>query len=922
MKIQRTPIASAVALLLVGAAMPGWAQQAPAPAGAASAPRGAQQLETVTVTGIRGALEQSLNQKRNADSVVEVITSEDVGKMPDKNIADSLQRVPGVTISSASASEGGFDENDRVSLRGTNPSLTQTTINGHMIGSGDWFVLNQVGTVGRSVSYSLLPSELIKRVEVRKSATADIMEGGVAGTVDIVTFKPLDFKKQLTAEASIGIVHSSLPSKTDPQANAMVAWQNDTKTAGILVQAFSEKRHLRRDGQETLGYGTIAPGSAIATSNPDLAGVAYPNAIGSALFEQTRERYGALVDVQFKPLDNLVVDLNGFLSHMKATNYNRNYLVWTSHILNGGAGQAPAPGYVVSNGTLVSASFPNQGTDLTPANRRQYVIDDQIYRPGANSETSFLDLGGKYTVNDKLSFDGRIGTSKGKGETPKQAVFEGDVFNTGATYGLHGIGSPADASVPNGNPSVFTGTTLDWIFGASPARTNDKEDWAQIDGQYALEGGTFTAIKFGLRTSKHTRDTTWIAQGPNFAGADPFAPANLPAWNGETYPSNFGSGLGGGNFPRQPWQIDPGVLEAWSDVYANRDPVTRQYWPGEFKIKETTTAGYVMGSFEGSGWRGNAGLRLVRTKENVLVNIAIPQLTPGPTGDCAPTLPCSVPGAITTSAFGAFRQQEVPNTYNDALPSANIAFDLSKDIVARLAAARTLARPDFSALGGAVSLDDLNHTGNGGNPNLKPIRSTNFDATVEWNFAPRSLLSAGLFYMNLTNYVSFGVSPATYFNVQTGRFETYSVSSPVNSKGKVKGFELAYQAPLFGNFGVLANYTYADAKEDGGGPLVGASKNTYNASGYYEDDRFNARLNYSYRSTFYNGLDRSTAQYQYNTGTVSASFGYKISENLIVSIEGRNLNNPVLKYYAANPDQPTAFYSNGRQYYLTLRGKL
>ena len=264
----------------------------------------------------------------------------------------------------------------------------------------------------------------------------------------------------------------------------------------------------------------------------------------------------------------------------------------------------------------------------------------------------------------------------------------------------------------------------------------------------------------------------------------------------------------------------------------------------------------------------------------------------------------------------------MPNTYNDALPSANIAFDLSKDIVARLAAARTLARPDFSALGGAVSLDDLNHTGNGGNPNLKPIRSTNFDATVEWYFAPRSLVSAGLFYMNLTNYVSFGAAPASYFNVQTGRFETYNVSSPVNSKGKVKGFELAYQAPLFGNFGVLANYTYADAKEDGGGPLVGASKNTYNASGYYEDDRFNARLNYSYRSTFYNGLDRSSAQYQYNTGTVSASFGYKISENLIVSIEGRNLNNPVLKYYAANPDQPTAFYSNGRQYYLTLRGKL
>src|SRR5436305_13222085 len=116
--------------------------------------------------------------------------------------------------------------------------------------------------------------------------------------------------------------------------------------------------------------------------------------------------------------------------------------------------------------------------------------------------------------------------------------------------------------------------------------------------------------------------------------------------------------------------------------------------------------------------------------------------------------------------------------YLDILPSIYASFDVTHDFVIRVAASETMSRPDYSALGGAVSLDDLNHTGNGGNPNLKPIRSTNFDATVEWYFAPRSLVSAGLFYMNLTNYVSFGAAPASYFNVQTGRFETYNVSSP------------------------------------------------------------------------------------------------------------------------------------------------
>jgi iron complex outermembrane receptor protein len=183
-------------------------------------------------------------------------------------------------------------------------------------------------------------------------------------------------------------------------------------------------------------------------------------------------------------------------------------------------------------------------------------------------------------------------------------------------------------------------------------------------------------------------------------------------------------------------------------------------------------------------------------------------------------------------------------------------------------------------------------------------------------------LSAGLFYMDLNNYVSYGTSQLQYLNIKTGAYETFNVSSPTNSSGKVQGLELSYQQPIGAGFGTIANYTYADAEETGGGPLVGASKNTYNLTGYYENDSFSARVNYSFRSKFYNGLDRSTAQYQDDTDNVSASIGYKISENLTVTLDGMNLNNPKLKYYANNPDQPTAFYVNGRQYYLSLRLKM
>jgi iron complex outermembrane receptor protein len=332
-----------------------------------------------------------------------------------------------------------------------------------------------------------------------------------------------------------------------------------------------------------------------------------------------------------------------------------------------------------------------------------------------------------------------------------------------------------------------------------------------------------------------------------------------------------------------------------------------------------------MANLEGNGWSGNAGLRVVQTKVNVLTNVAIPQ---NPTGnpatptDCAPLAPCSVPGAITTSAFGAFYRQPVANTHNDVLPSLNLRTRVNREMDLVAGIARTMARPDFSALGGSVSLDDLNRTGNGGNPNLKPVRSNNYNVGLEWYFARRALLQAGLFHMDLTSYVSFGVSQASYFNQQTGTFQTYNVSSPINTKGKVSGLELGWQQPIANNFGAIVNYTFADGEEQSGAPLVGTSKHTYNLVGYFENETFNARLAYNYRSAFFNGLDRATAQNQAATATLAATLGWKINDSLSLNFDAMNLNNPVLKYYAANTSQPTAFYVNGRQYYLTLRARM
>jgi iron complex outermembrane receptor protein len=887
-------------------------------------PDASSAVEEVVVTGIRHSEEQSLQVKRAADSVVEVITAEDVGKMPDKNVADSLTRVVGVSTSSASANEGGFDENDRVSMRGTSPSLTQTLINGHGVAAGDWFVLTQLTEVGRSVSYTLLPSELINQVVVHKSSEASLVEGGVAGSVDIITRRPLDFSKPLTLQASAGAVYAELPSKTDPQYSALADWKNADATFGILAQGFLETRHLRRDGIEVLGYDQISATSPMAATHPDLANVYYPKEIGAAFFEQKRQRKGGLIDLEGKPSDSVTIDLQGFYSKLDATNYNRNYMEWLTSFVGSGAGQAPAPGYVVTNGTLTSATFaPTAGT--------LYGVYDQISRPDESATAGYVSLEGNWHASDRFTFSGQLGTSQGDGKTPTQNVSETNPGSgTGAGYTLQGVSAGPNFNLgSNNNTTPFPGGTpvaFNWIFGAQDVDVKDKENWVNLDGQFAMNGDTWTDLKFGVRYQTHERSSdNAIAQGPTFSGPNGGGvnTANYPS-TFSTYPSDFNTF--GATIPTGIWYWTPAQLAAYNGPgLVQRDPLAREYYQYLYSVKEKNTAAYAQANFKGSNWSGNVGLRLVRTAEDVITYTQTA---------------ASTPGAITTSLFGPFVGMPVSNTYNDVLPSANLKVDINPDLVARFAASETMTRADYSALGGFTDLSppviaqpgqpQVHGSGSGGNPYLKPIRSTNLDAGLEWYFAKRSLVYAGLFYMDLRNYVSFDRQTISYptFNGQfSGQLVPYDLTVPVNAQGRVTGFEFAYKQAFADHFGFEGNYTYSDGKQtdrlpaSGDDRLFGTSKNTYSLSGYYENQHFSARLSYHYRSAFFSGLDRLTAFSQDSIGDLAASLVYTMNDMWSFTVDGQNLNNPTLKYFALNETQPRAFYKNGAQYYFTVRAK-
>ncbi|WP_439450696.1 TonB-dependent receptor [Stenotrophomonas sp. ATs4] len=857
----------------------------------------ATDLDTVTVTGIRGSMEKSLDTKRESNARVEVVTAEDVGKLPAHNVADTLQRLPGVNISSSSADEGGFDEADRVSLRGTSPSLTQTLINGHTVGSADWFVLSQGNNVGRSVSYSLLPSELVSSVEVNKSSQAKLQDGGTTGTVNIITRKPLEFSKQFTAEGSIGAVRSDQAKSNDPQLSALFNYKNDEGTFGVMLQAFSQKRELRREAQEIPGgFFTIEANDPVAKTNPDLVGVQVPGLLGSTLFEQTRKRTGGLVSLQFKPTDDLSFVLSGFSSKLEANNYNRNFMMFGNSF---GKSQAPDPGYVVKDGVLTQASYAGKpGTN--------YAVYDMIYRE-STAKTNYITLDADWQVSENLTAKFQAGTTKGTGETPRQYIAELLTANGGgANWTTHGNGSPVDWNV--GGDLSPAGASWGGTWGNQQVTAIDKEKWANVDFSQYFNAGVLSSIDFGARYADHTRE----AKSPEGA-----TPGNIwDALRGSptaNYPGGFAGDIGG-SFPRNIWYYTPAALRdavtnnsEW--LSGNDGPDGRHNYGAEWKVTEKNFAAYVQGNFSGDRWSGNVGLRYVNIKQDIDTYAAA-------TGSTVPDV---------SSLFGAWTRQAFENKHNRVLPSANLKFDLRDDLVLRFAASQTQTLPDFSALGASSYGSDLNRKGGGGNPKLKPVISTNFDANLEWYFMPRGMLSVGAYSMRLKDYVAFSTEKQMLFSELTNRLEEYDISRPKNADGKVRGIEVAYEQPIGEYFGVNANYTYADGSTehtwaDGTDNLLGTSKNTYNVGAYFENDTFGARVSYTRRSSFLIGLSGANPYYQDDFGTLSASLSYKATDWLSISFDALNLNNPTYKYYQTAAI-PTSFYSNGRQYYLNFRFK-
>lgn len=841
MKVNQTPIAAAVSLTLLGTALAVQAQESQAGAPA--------QLEQVVVTGIRASLQTAANIKKNANAVVDAVSAEDVGKLPDSDVGQALGRIPGISVGRD------FGVGASVSIRGTDPQMTYTTLNGQTVASTGWYDQKDVD---RSFNYSLLPPELIGGMEVYKSSQADLTEGGIGGTVIVKTRMPLD-QAAHTTFVSVKFGKGSI-SGTSREASALYSWRNEAKTLGLLVAGTAEKGNYIRRGIE--------------------ADNRWSGDVEPTVFVQDRKRQALNLTLQARPVQGLEMSLNYLHLNYDANNSNTSQYIYAGEDPQNCKQTNPDNG----NCTLHVRTAADPSTE--------HVFFQNWVRRASMSSDSLVLNGSWRGEGYKLSAVG--GSTKADGGTDQTANFayvnapptDPDWATANAFAPLPPWTGTIDATgkklkLSPSSPQSVTLANLpaqsqseSWANGRGPNR--DKEDFLQLDATIDLNGGFLTAFKTGLRSTDHTFSKSGqvglYAASPKTVDTSSLFSGTVPLGGWSVAKPNIGAMLAAAT----------GNLTGWVD--------DRSAY-GE--INEKNTAAYGMFDFEAEKLRGNVGLRYVHT-EAAATGYAFD-------GTLWPT---TEPSYIKNNDGWSKSQTRQSASYSKLLPSLNLAYDLQKDTILRFAAAQAMTRPNFANmfLTQVVGFNDKNQQNdafNYGSPNLKPQTSNQFDLGIEHYYGRGNLVSAALFYKKIGNFIT----TTTQYHQKVGVVspdtgaDDWILNRYVNAGGgTIHGMELQVNHGLGNGFGMQANYTYADAKapassyEDQLNLFTLSSKHNVNAVGYFENESYSARLAYSWRSKY---MVRESGWYGNRMhdayGSLDLSLGWNITKQLRLSLDALNL---------------------------------
>lgn len=845
----------------------------------------------IIVTGLRESLRRATDIKRNADNIVDSIVADDIGKLPDQNIAEAIQRIPGVTISRDNG-EGQF-----ITVRGLGPAFSTALYNGRILATE-----NQ----GREFSFDILPAELINRVDVSKTPTAAQIEGGIAATVDMYTARPFDFtgtKVALSGQAN----YDKLRGQFSPQASGLFSTTFGGGDFGILG-AFSyidrkiEGKRIFTDGWEAnQSLDLNKDGTA------EFTGVSLPTYVEWGANRTSRKRLSGLLTAQWRASDTLLFTLDGLYSKLDVNDDNKVFFVY------GGPGDITAA-TVDANNTITSYTGIASGPNITNQVRPRLAT---TYQAGGNLA---------WTPSDRLTGTVDFSWSKATDDTGgNQAWFESNLATP--SYSPAGV---RFAIGPTGMP-VYTG--LGDILDTSNAKAGfltyegvsveDEIYQGNVNLKWDADMGILTKISGGYNFSDRKK-SRFSFKTPDalqclYCGAGVGVPQSVFGRPADA--ANFlGTGMFDSAFPTYAaadlaaYLLSDAALNQLANPAAARAALAAN--GGDFGVipvpgnsgsaQERTLGGYVQATFGGNfgsrPWSGNIGLRYTRTDVTSRgFGQEIVSITPAP------------PGGDPIVNLSAAQPIRETGSYSQWLPSANFKIDVFEDVVFQAAVAKTLTRATLSDL---LLIRNINprpreRAITDGNPGLEPMIGWNYDAALTWYLDRSSFLSVALFAKDLNNISESVTSTIQILDLDFRRTRPENIGSR-----NYRGIEFSGQytfaglpAPLDG-LGVQANISFVEP-----------DATTYNAVAFYEKGPLQARIAYNYRNAYEQTQQGNRGQ-PVNVdayGIWDASINYALNDQVTLFAQGLNLFNEKTFLYSVYKERIITFETYGPRYALGVR---
>ncbi len=856
-------------------------------------------LEEIVVTGNRGSLARSLEQKRNADGITDGISAKDIGDFPDLNVTDSLQRITGVAITRI------LGEGQQVTVRGLAPQFTRVTINGQTVTSGASGVPG-ISTSGRGVDFDIFASELFNNVTLSKSPNASLTEGGLAATIDLRTARPFDYASDgdgsVIAFNAQG-TYNDRSEGTSPRLSLIASSANLAGgKLGLLGSVSYSESDLRQDAVEGFRW-LLADYDLDGDGTNEFEDVEIPFIPRYLLEQFERERLGVTGALQYRLTDEFEIGVDVAYAQFDElrTRYSIDGLLRTSH--------PPVGTPVVDSTGRVTNLTLNGNTGGGVSSR-----SENLHSPTENDLT-LINVETLWDFRDNWQARVKLGVSDASSkEVENRAVYQ--AINT-FTFDFT---DPIFVSLQPGENLLDPGTNVDFTdpsdFSHNQSRTiatdvDDQDVSFQVDLSRSFDDSALSNVSFGFRYNEREKEQArFDGRLSSAAGEIPLAaPIGIPL-----PVDDFFDGEGSSNISRTWVAVDFPAFFADPTVGTGTFAVPQRFIDS-FTISEDTLAGYAQANFDSGVLRGNFGGRIINTD----------QTSEGFLADGTP---------ISQS-----------QSYSEFLPSINLVAEVTDELLVRFAGSRTITRPTLFQLSPGGNVAPTSLTATLGNPDLDPFVSDQFDLSFEWYFGSEALASATYFTKNVDGFIS-NVTSQSMINAGTQIDDAgndvsdaiYTVTRPVNGQGAtVDGFELSVQTPFtflpapFDGLGVVANYTWANSESTivfNGQTITtllpGQSESSYNLIGYYEKGRFSGRLAYAWRDEYLSEVRASDDQRSNFTdayGQLDASVRFTLTDNITLTFDALNITEEEVYLFSERKDRNRAYGLTGRFLSFGVRAK-